>query len=515
MRRALTPSPRPAVAAKRPSSVSAVAAPAPTSQPRQTAQNPPGAAAAPAWHAWWVVAAGVCASLHVGKLAPAIPALQQALGMTLVQAGFLLSVVQAAGMVLGLVLGAVADALGARRSVLLGLTLLASASALGGWAESVAVLMALRVAEGLGFMCVVLPAPGLLRQLVGPQHLPRVLGVWGSYVPTATALALLLGPLVIAAAGWPAWWWVLAALTAGMALLLGWLWRPRLGVGTGVGTGVSMRGSPGPDLIADQSANRSADHSANHSANPSANPSAKSAPTAAPQPSGVAPAPRFWQRIAQTLSSPGPWLVATTFGLYSAQWLAVVGFLPSIVQSAGWTGLGLGVLTAAVAAVNILGNVTAGRLMQRGVAPTRLLCTGFLVMTVTAIGAFVLWPILPSAVPSVVPSLTATHPQPLLSPLARYVALLLFSGCGGLIPATLFALAVKWAPSPQTLGTTMGWVQQWSCLGQFAGPPLVAWVASTAGGWHLTWVATGACGLLGVGLSLWLARLQAMSEKRS
>ena len=36
-------------------------------------------------------------------------------------------------------------------------------------------------------------------------------------------------------------------------------------------------------------------------------------------------------------------------------------------------------------------------------------------------------------------------------------------------------------------------MQQWSAMGQFAGPPLVAWVASRAGGWQWTWVVTGSC----------------------
>ena len=45
-----------------------------------------------------VILAGVVAALHVGKLPPAIPVLQEALGLTLVQAGFLLSLVQLAGM---------------------------------------------------------------------------------------------------------------------------------------------------------------------------------------------------------------------------------------------------------------------------------------------------------------------------------------------------------------------------------------------------------------------------------
>lgn len=71
----------------------------------------------PAATAWLLIAGGVCAALHVGKLAPAVAALQAALGLTLVQAGFLLSAVQIAGMLLGVALGAVADGLGGRRSM--------------------------------------------------------------------------------------------------------------------------------------------------------------------------------------------------------------------------------------------------------------------------------------------------------------------------------------------------------------------------------------------------------------
>ena len=64
--------------------------------------------------------------------------------------------------------------------------------------------MALRLLEGFGFLLVALPAPGLLRQLVPPGRVNLVLGVWSAYMPLATALALLLGPLVLAALGWRA-----------------------------------------------------------------------------------------------------------------------------------------------------------------------------------------------------------------------------------------------------------------------------------------------------------------------
>src|SRR5437868_9652135 len=79
-----------------------------------------------------VVAGGVAAALHIGKLPPAVPALQATLGIGLVQAGFLLSLVQVAGMTLDLLVGLAADTIGLRRSMLAGLVLVSLASALGG-----------------------------------------------------------------------------------------------------------------------------------------------------------------------------------------------------------------------------------------------------------------------------------------------------------------------------------------------------------------------------------------------
>ena len=43
----------------------------------------------------------------------------------------------------------------------------------------------------------------------------------------------------------------------------------------------------------------------------------------------------------------------------------------------------------------------------------------------------------------------------------------------------------------------LGWMLQWSSFGQFAGPPLAAWAAARAGGWHVTWWVTGACAIVG------------------
>ena len=384
-----------------------------------------------------VILAGVSAALHVGKLPPAIPTLQQALGLTLLQAAFLLSMVQGAGMCAGVAFGALADALGLKRSMLIGLALLALASAAGGASPHVALLLALRAVEGFGFLLVVLPAPGLVRRLVAPERISLMLGVWGAYMPLATASALLIGPLWIQVFGWRAWWWLMAALTGATAL---WLVR--------------------------------------------------AVPDATPAVAAPAQAPMRWTtRLRHTLSARGPWLIAASFAAYSSQWLAVVGFLPSIYTQAGISGAATGVLTALAAAVNMVGNIGSGRLLHRGVRPTTLLHGGFMAMALTATLAF------------------AGSNGEGVHAVLRYAAVLAFSMIGGVIPGTLFSLAVRVAPGEHTLSSTVGWVQQWSAAGQFVGPPLVAWVASQVGGWHLTWLATGACSLLGLALTVAIGRL--------
>ena len=371
--------------------------------------------------------AGVSAALHVGKLPPAIVALQQAIGISLLQAGFLLSLMQAAGMTLGLAFGVLADAMGFKRSMLFGLLLLGAASLLGGSAPSVPALMGLRVVEGFGFLLAVLAAPGLLRQHVPPEKLSLMLGVWGGYMPFGVATALLLGPWCIGTLGWRGWWALLGAVSLAMAA---WLCR-----------GV---------------------------------------PALAPRETAAPAAASPWlQRVRRTLAAQGPWMVALAFAVYAGQWMTVIGFLPTVYAAAGVTAASAGALTAAVAAVNMLGNVCAGRLMQRGVSPTHLLQTGFVVMGLMAVAAF-----------AKLPGIDAPMP-------ARFGAVVMFSGFGGIVPATLFALAVRLAPGEDTIATGIGWLQQWSSFGQFAVPPLVAWVAGWAGGWQFTGWVTAGCALLG------------------
>ncbi len=390
--------------------------------------------------AFVVIIAGMVAALHIGKIPPAIPVLRDALGISLVEAGFLLSMVQMAGMLGGVFIGLAADGFGLRRSVLLGQGVLATASLAGAWASQPGELLALRAVEGFGFLLCVLPVPSLIRQLVPPSRLALHLGLWGTYMATGSSLVLAGGPLLMGAIGWQGLWVALAGVSAAVA---GWLFV----------------------RVPSDRLRRAAIARAT------------SAPASAP-----AAARAQWRaRLRATLGSAGPWRVAITFSVYSSQWLAVIGFLPAIYAQAGLSGQLSGLLTAFACLANVTGNVAAGRLLHRGVCARHLLYAGFLAMAATAFVAF--------------------SPLAAEVPVARYLAVVLFSAIGGLIPATLFALAVHVAPDENTVSTTVGWMQQCSSAGQFLGPPLVAWVAGAVGGWQWTWVITGLASLVGLVLS--------------
>ncbi len=405
--------------------------------------------------AFAVLLGGVSGALHLGKLPPAVPALQASLGIGLVEAGFLLSLVQVASMTLGLAAGLAADSIGLRRSMLTGLGVLTVASLLGGLvgagalgqAHAVQWLLALRAVEGIGFLLAVMPGPGLIRALTPPGADKAALGLWGAYMPLGVALALLLGPALIAWGGWADWWWALSLVSA-LAALWVWLVVPADGARAAAASGQGTAG--------------------------------------------------WSSRLRATVGARAPWLVGLTFAVYSAQWMAVIGFLPAIYAGAGVPPGWNAVLTALAAAMNIVGNIAGGRWLQRGVAPQRLLQLGFLTMALGGVAAFA--------------QLGQGSDALSLPPALRYIAVCAFSLGGGMVPATLFLLGVRLAPGPSTVSTTIGLMQQASSLGQFLAPPAVAWVAHRVGGWHWTWAATLACSLIGMAIARRLGRIRPAAE---
>lgn len=383
--------------------------------------------------------AGIVAAIHVGKLPPALPILSQTMSLSLVQSGFLLSLVQMAGMSLGLIIGMITENFGLRRSILMGLTVLGLSSILGSLAESANQLFFLRALEGLGFLFVTVPVPSLIRRLVSKENQTIKIGLWGAYMGVGSAIALIIGSWAITALGWRSWW-VILGLTNFVIVSVIYFTIPN----------------------------------------------DKHIPTVETLASKYIEDTNWLKRILVIIRTPGATLAALAFAMYSGQWLAVVGFLPSIYMDSGLSMTMGSFLTAIVALANAVGATMAGRLLNWKISPRKILYLGFIVMGIGSLITFA--------------------GSNLFPPSIRYISIILFSGVGGLIPSTLFAMAVHFAPDLKSSSASVGWVMQWSAIGQFSGPPLLGFLASQMGSWNYSWWITSTASIVGLFLSYFLCR---------
>ncbi|MEZ5657705.1 MAG: MFS transporter [Burkholderiaceae bacterium] len=367
---------------------------------------------------WVLLCVGIVAAFGPGKLPPLLPTIQTEFGLSLLAGGWLVAVFQVAAASLGVLGGALADRFGARRVMQAGLCIGIVSAVLGAWAAHAGALFVSRIGESLGFTLAALPAAALYRRSVPPTRVTRWLGIWSTYMPAGMAIGLLVSPLIATAAGWRMVWQVHAL--AMFACLL------------------ALRSQVPGDRA------------------------------------GLSPVARFVPLVRRTLRAPGPWLLAACFAVYAGQYLVIVSFLPSVYQAAGIAMTEAGALTALVAGINVIGNISAGQIAHRGWPPGRVIAFAALVLLLgppwvfAGEGSFA----------------------------ARYAVICAVSMIAGLIPGTLFTLSPRFAPGPDTVSTTVGLMQQGSGAGQVILPPIVAAVAMSAGGWQLTGWATGVAAVL-------------------
>ncbi|MFM1722934.1 MFS transporter [Rhodococcus sp. PAM 2766] len=377
---------------------------------------------------WPVVAvallSGVLAASQVGKVIVALPTVRDDLGMSLTASGVLLSSYTFVGALLGSAAGGFVDKWGRRRMLALALIVLAAGAGLGAIGPGTPALLVSRVLEGLGFMGVAVAAPATITAAAGDRHRRLALGLWGIYMPLGQFAAILLGPWVIGAIGWRGLWAANAGLLLACAALVVAV-VPRV-------AGV-----------------------------PAASAGAKRAPV--------------WR-------NPAAVLIAVAFGTYSLQYLAVIGFLPTMYAAGGWADSSAAILTALVVFGNIVGNVGAGILLHRGVLPGTLVAVAATSMGLAAVLVYAGW-----------------------APFGlSYGGAIAFALLGGLLPAAVFAAVPSAARGPREIGPVNGLVVQMSNLGSIVGPPAVAFVATHVGGWSMSplVLTTTAVACLAAGLGL-------------
>ncbi len=340
-----------------------------------------------------VVTAGVVAAMQVGKGLIAGPMLQSDLGLDLSALGWITSVFAVVGVIGGMAAGAFVAAAGDRRLLAIGMALLALASFAGAASPAFTLLLLSRIVEGFGFLLVVVAGPAILMRLVTTDRRDLVFALWSCFMPAGMAIAMLIGPVF---ADWQAIWWSNGLLTlASLAL-------------------VFLAVSPSPATSGGDTTFRS--------------------------------------DAAETLTSRGPMLLFVLFSLYSLMSFTLSSFLPILLIERLHVSLGtVGLLSAVITLVNVIGNLAAGHLLTRGFSRGRLVASAALLT-----GVFGLWIFL---------SQSGGH-------LVLWLCIL-FSAIGGLIPATLISSVPILSPRPALAPMAMGLLMQGSNLGQLIGPVAV------------------------------------------
>lgn len=202
-------------------------------------------------------------------------------------------------------------------------------------------------------------------------------------------------------------------------------------------------------------------------------------------------------RIGRTLRTLPPWGIAFVFACYTLQWGAVIGFLPTIFTETGVDTLVAGVATALVAGLNGLGNVLTGMLLQRDVPMRPLVFSALVTMAITSTLFFAVdWAGVSGGL------------------VWQVITAGLFSFGGAAIPASMMRLAVEVAPSGGSTASVLGVMQQIYNAANFVGPILLAAVAASIGGWHLSWIVTVTASGLGIAVSVLLLRGRVTSSLR-
>jgi len=374
------------------------------------------------------VGAGVVAAFQVGKAPIALPFIRAEMGLDLSSASWVLSILALLGASMGGAMGSLVTRLGARRLLPGALVLVALASLGGAAAPSLGWLLASRAIEGIGVLVTVISAPALIALATHPRDRQTAFGLWGCFMPTGMALAMIAAPL-LPMIGWRGLWLAMAVLLGLYAVAI----QCRM-------------------------------------------------PRQAPPATAIAG--HIWNDLIRTARSAGPALLALTFTTYTAAYMALTGFLPTLlIDRMGVSPGQAGVMTAGVAASNALGNLATGPLLRLGAPRWLPIITASAVIGATALGIF----------------------APATPPALAYGLCLVFSTVGGMLPGCVLGGAAVLAPERRLVPVTLGLVMQGSNLGQMLGPVVVG-AAVSAWGWGAAGLVLVLLSLAGMALALALRR---------
>ena len=285
-----------------------------------------------------IAVAGIVAACQIGKLPAALPALRAELGLSLVEAGWIVSALAAVGVATGMVWGFAADRFGHRRMLLSGLGVIVAGTALGSLAETGTALFATRLVEGCGYVAVLTAGPSVIGAFCRERDRPMALGLWAFYMPVGLAGMVVVSPAAIEAASWRGLWQLNGALALAAIAAAAWATRGARGARSATAGG---RATPMRTAI--------------------------------------------WK----TVSTPGPPTLAICFAAYSLVYLSVSVFLPTfLIERQGYAHHAAAYWVALAMVANAPGCVLGGWLLRRGWPAARVIGLAYLGMLISTPAIF-------------------------------------------------------------------------------------------------------------------------------
>jgi len=284
---------------------------------------------------WAVFAGGLVAGAYMTKVPPTLPALRGELGLSLIEATFIVTTFNVLGMLVGMIAGMLGDRFGRRRLSITGLVLMALGGVWGASVDEFVPLLASRFVEGVGFIMFAVPAPALMSAMAADaRDRAKALGLWSSYMPSGGTIALLLAPWLLVAWSWRALWVVFAAGAAIAAIVMTF----------------TVTETPRAQVSS-------------------------------------------FRLVTESLAQPGNIAMSVLFACYVAQWTSVMVWLPTFLTEHGASTAGAAVATALMVMVNVPGNWLGAWLLSRGVPRGRLVIAAAVIAALCEIG------MLPSTLP--------------------------------------------------------------------------------------------------------------------
>jgi MFS family permease len=193
-----------------------------TSAPAVSMSKP---AANPSAYAWVILAvvciASVASALNQFKVPPVLPVLSQAFNISLSNAGMLMSIFSATGLILALPAAFILRRLGHKITGLIAVGAVCIGSGLGACCTTANAMLASPFIEGAGIGLITIVAPAAIAIWFPVERRGTPLGLWTTCMPVGNIIMFNLAPRLTELAGWQLVWKVGAVLSLA-AFVLFW-----------------------------------------------------------------------------------------------------------------------------------------------------------------------------------------------------------------------------------------------------------------------------------------------------